>query len=121
MPSDRPLALIIEDDPASAEALALIIKDWGADVLHAADAAALGGLEPHVQRLRWIVTDFNLGAGPDGVALVQGLLARAPQARVLVLTGSFHGRAKIAAEAAGYEVMQKPARPEIIVAWLERT
>ncbi len=34
----KPLALVIEDDASSAEALSLILRDWGADVLHAGDA-----------------------------------------------------------------------------------
>jgi CheY-like chemotaxis protein len=120
MSSERPLALIIEDDPASAEALSLILQDWGAEVLHACDEPALAAYTHQIPNLRWIVTDFDLGAEPNGVAIVCGLTERAPDARVLVLTGSFHGRAKTAAAAAGFEVMQKPARPEIIVAWLER-
>jgi DNA-binding NtrC family response regulator len=121
MPTGKPLALIIEDDPGSAEALALILRDWGAEVLHGANsegvAAALGR---YASDVRWIITDFHLGAGPDGVTLVQTLARSAPQARILVLSGSFHGRATAAAADAGFEVIQKPARAEAIVAWLER-
>jgi DNA-binding NtrC family response regulator len=121
MPPARPLALIIEDDSGSAEALSLILRDWGAEVAHGADGAgaeaALGG---RVADVRWIITDFHLGRGPDGVTLVKRLTQSAPQARVLVLSGSFHGRATDAATLAGFEVMQKPARAEAIVAWLER-
>jgi DNA-binding NtrC family response regulator len=120
MPQSRPLALIIEDDHASAEALSLILRDWGAEVTHASSDETLRRLAPPLQDLRWIITDFHLGAGSDGVTLVEGLQAQAPQARVLVLSGSFHGRATAAAARAGFEVMQKPARAEAIVAWLER-
>lgn len=121
MSPTKPLALIIEDDSASAEALSLILTDWGAEVAYGRDgdgaAAALGD---RASELRWIITDFHLGHGPDGVTLVKKLTQTAPQARVLVLSGSFHGRATDAAALAGYEVMQKPARAEAIVAWLER-
>jgi ActR/RegA family two-component response regulator len=120
MSTAPPLALIIEDDPSSAEALALILRDWGAEVAHAASDAALDGHKARLAETRWIITDFHLGAGPDGVTLVQRLAGLAPQARVLVLSGSFHGRATAAAAEAGFEVMQKPARAEAIVAWLER-
>jgi len=119
MHADKPLALIIEDDAVSAEALALILSDWGAEVAHSVDGA-LGALGDRLSQLRWIITDFHLGRGPDGVTLVQRLAQSAPQARILVLSGSFHGRATASAAAAGFEVMQKPARAEAIIAWLER-
>ena len=120
MTAAKPLALIIEDDAPSAEALALILSDWGAEVIHGASGEAIGQLSAHFPRLRWIITDFHLGTGPDGVSVVRRLKPSAPRARVLVLSGSFHGRAALAAQAAGFEVMQKPARAETIVAWLER-
>ncbi len=121
MGNDKPLALIIEDDPGSAEALALILRDWGAEVAHGVSSEGVAvALGQRAADVRWIITDFHLGAGPDGVTLVQTLARSAPQARVLVLSGSFHGRATAAAADAGFEVMQKPARAEAIVAWLER-
>lgn len=121
MAADRPLALVIEDDPASAEALALILRDWGADVAHSRDAAGVAAaIGQRRDALRWIITDFHLGAGPDGVTLVKDLAQSSPGARVLVLSGSFHGRAVDAAELAGFEVMNKPARADAIIQWLER-
>jgi DNA-binding response OmpR family regulator len=116
----RPLALIIEDDPMSAEALALILKDWGAEVMQGSDAACVDAAHDRKDDLRFIITDFHLGPGPDGITLTRRLRQAAHQARVLVLSGSFHGRAMAAADDAGYEVMQKPARAEAILEWLER-
>ncbi len=116
----RPLALIIEDDEASAEALSFIVNDWGAEVLAGADGAqAEAAIAGRFDQLRWIITDFHLGDGPDGVNVVQRLRNVAPQARVLVLSGSFHGRAQQEAATQGYDTMQKPARAAAIVAWLE--
>lgn len=117
----KPLVVIIEDDDASAEALSFVLRDWGADVVRGQDAhGLLLQLGPGLDRVGWIITDFNLGKGRDGVALTQSLLPHAPQARVLVLTGSFQGRAVIAAAEAGYELMQKPAQANDIIAWLQR-
>ena len=66
----RPLALIIEDDEASAEALSFIVNDWGAEVLASADGAmAEAAIAGRLDQLRWIITDFHLGDGPDGVYL----------------------------------------------------
>lgn len=116
----KPLALIIEDDADSSEALGFILRDWGADVIAARDEAGVDALGDRVGQVSFIITDFHLGRGADGVTLVQRLTQAAPRARVLVLSGSFHGRAPDAAAAAGLDVMQKPARAEAIIAWLDR-
>lgn len=121
MTQAKPLALVIEDDASSAEALSLILRDWGAEVLYAGDGGAVPAVtDQRLDQVRWIITDFHLGRGVDGVTLVQTLKKSAPHVRVLVLSGSFHGRATAAAQDAGFEVMQKPARAEAIIAWLER-
>jgi ActR/RegA family two-component response regulator len=116
----KPLVVVIEDDPTSAEALTLILSDWGAEVVSGDDAETLAdALAPRAASIGWIITDFHLGEGPDGVVGVQRLRAAAPQARVLVLSGSFHGRATEVAAEHGLPVMHKPARADAIVAWLE--
>jgi ActR/RegA family two-component response regulator len=121
MADAKPLALVLEDDAAAGEALALVLSDWGAEVALCADHSLIHDtLGPRLSRTRWIITDFNLGDGPDGVALARVLVQTAIRARVLVLSGSFHGRAAAEAAAAGFEIMTKPARTEAIIAWLER-
>ena len=121
MAGDKPLIVIIEDDPSAADALTLILEDWGAEVVHDLNPTqAMAKLGQRVDAISWIITDFHLGPGPDGVSLVQTLTAAAPRARVLVLSGSSHGRANSVAAQAGFEIMRKPARAEAIVAWLER-
>lgn len=117
----KPLVAIVEDDADSAEALEMILRDWGADVVAGSDPnGVVEALGKRSSEVGWIITDFHLGPGPDGVTLVRSLSAAVPQARVLVLSGSFHGRACVAAAQAGFDVMQKPARADLIVAWLER-
>lgn len=121
MSPSKPFVLLIEDDAASAEALGMILLDWGAEVAHAAHAgavdAAIGARAPAVH---YIIADFHLGRGPDGVSLARRVCAAAPGSRVLVLSGSFHGKAVRAARAAGFAFMQKPARADAIIAWLEQ-
>jgi DNA-binding NtrC family response regulator len=113
--------VIIEDEPAAADALALIVRDWGADVAVGVNAKTVTEqLGSRVNEVGWIITDFDLGPGPDGVTSVQEFTAAAPGVKVLVLSGSLHGRATAAAAKAGYEMMKKPARAEKIVSWLER-
>ena len=121
MPDSKPLALVIEDDPAAAESLLLILRDWGAEVAHGQNAdTVLAALGNRLSQVRWIITDFHLGSDTDGVTLVKRLRDSAPDARVLVLSGSFSGSASADAVRAGFEVMHKPARAKAIIDWLER-
>ncbi|MFT3729315.1 MAG: response regulator [Terricaulis sp.] len=115
------LVAVIEDEPTSAEALTLVLRDWGAEVAvgaHANDIAEQLG--PRMSEVGWIITDSNLGDGRDGVTLVDRITAAAPAARVLILSGDLNQHAAANAAKAGFEVMDKPARPDKIVAWLER-
>lgn len=116
----RPLILLLEDDSASAEAMQIVLRDWGADVVHGADAddvASTAG--SNTSRATIIITDFHL-ADTDGVSAAKQLRKRAPGAQVLVLSGSLDSDAKRAAKGAGYTFMQKPAPPRDLIAWLER-
>ena len=114
------LVLLVEDDAAAAEALLLILRDWGADVIHGAGGDALAAANGRLGDVRWIITDLHLGKGEDGISLVKRLKTAAPAARVLVLSGSFSGRTTADATQAGFDVMQKPARAKSIIEWLER-
>ncbi|MBX3429806.1 MAG: response regulator [Hyphomonadaceae bacterium] len=121
MLAPRPIILLLEDDSASAEAMQLLLRDWGADVVHGADADDVSlAAGPRVDQARIIITDFHL-TETDGVSAAQKLRARAPRAQVLVLSGSLSNDAKHAARGAGYAFMQKPTAPRDLIAWLERT
>jgi len=117
----KPFILVIEDDSAAADSLLLVLRDWGAEVIHGRDGdAVLAAIGPRVGEVACIITDFHLGRPPDGISLVKRLRNSAPGARVLVLSGSFSGHATAEAAAAGFEVMHKPARAGAIINWLER-
>lgn len=120
MVREKPLVLVLEDDPVSAEALIMVLRDWGAEVVHATHAnhvrRALGA---RVSELHSIIADYDLGDGPNGVAIAASLLVDAQHARVLVLSGTLRVRSDVAARNAGFDMMQKPARANAIVAWLE--
>lgn len=116
----RPLILLLEDDCASAEAMQLVLRDWGADVVHGADADdVVSAAGARAANAAMIITDFHLPVA-NGVSAAQQLRQRAPQARVLVLSGSLSNDAKHAAKGAGYAFMRKPAPPRDIIAWLEQ-
>lgn len=117
----RPIILLLEDDSASAEAMQLVLRDWGAEVVHGADAddvACAAG--SRAGQARMIITDFHL-TDTDGVSAAKQLRKRAPGAQVLVLSGSLSNDAKHAAKGEGYAFMQKPAPARDLIAWLDRT
>ncbi len=121
MKSSRPLILLLEDDNASAEAMQIVLRDWGADVVHGADiddvSSAAGN---RASQANIIITDFHLPVA-DGVSAAERLCKDAPNAQVLVLSGSLSNDAKKAAKRAGYTFMSKPAPPREIIAWLNQT
>lgn len=118
--SARPLILLLEDDDASAEAMQLVLRDWGADVVHGVDAENVtSAAGSRAADAAMIITDFHLTEA-NGVSEAKQLRKRAPCARVLVLSGSLNNDAKHAAKGAGYAFMQKPAPPRDLLAWIER-
>lgn len=120
MVRNKPFVLVLEDDPVSAEALTLVLQDWGAEVAHAPNASHLDrALQNRVAEVEFIIADYDLGEGPNGVAIAHDLLRHAQEARVLVLSGTLRARSDVAARNAGFAMMQKPARATAIVAWLE--
>lgn len=119
MTRSRPLILLLEDDLGSAEAMQLVLRDWGADVVHGADAKEIvSDAGSRAAKASMIITDFHLPVA-NGVSAAKQLRKRAPGARVLVLSGSLSNDAKHAARDAGYAFMRKPARPRDIIKWLE--
>ncbi len=120
MTANKPLVVVIEDDLTSAEALAMVLRDWGGEPAHflcAEDAAT--ELGPRVAEIDFIITDYHIGPGIDAVAGARALQTQATRARILVLSGSFHGRAAMASEIAGLPLIHKPADAASILAWLE--
>lgn len=102
-------ALVVEDDPASAKLLALVLRDEGCDVTVAASAeAALVALETSIPHI--IVLDLVLPL-MSGLLLAQQLRARPDTAKVpIIAVSAFNGneveRAALAAGCAVY--IRKP-------------
>jgi CheY-like chemotaxis protein len=66
-----------------------------------------------------IITDFDLGLGPNGIEAAHVLRAdRAPAPPVLVVTASSHSHVESAARAAGFDLLRKPASPAFLRRWL---
>ena len=117
----KPLVVVIEDDHNAASALELTLRDWGADVQRFAKQDALAAIdENNADRVIAVIADFDPGARAHGASFSKGLRRRAPDARILVLSGMFTPRAAKAAAEAGYDFMPKPAAAEAITHWLDK-
>lgn len=117
----KPLVVVIEDDLSAASALELTLRDWGADVQRFTKRDALAAInDGNADRVLAVIADFDPGAGAHGASFSKGLRRRAPDARILVLSGMFAPRAAKAAADAGYDFMPKPAAAESIIRWLDK-
>ena len=79
----RPL-LIVEDNDRFAEALGSELRDRGYSVHRARDLSELDAIQNLA--VDFAVVDLRLGAD-SGLDAIQKILARCPQARIVVLTG----------------------------------
>lgn len=102
--------LVVDDDPATVEALALVLELEGFAVERA------GGADEAIAtarrtRPRAVVCDLALGPGGDGCAVARALRAEPALAdtRLLALSGSDDAASRARARDAGFEqVLLKP-------------
>lgn len=88
MASDRPAALIVEDQPFVALVASDILDEAGFAPLHACDApSALALLEAHPE-IEVLVTDISLGGADDGLALARSAGLERPSLNLVVTSSS---------------------------------
>jgi CheY-like chemotaxis protein len=110
----------LEDDRSAGEALAFVLRDWGAEVVVAANGRELtDAIGERVAQARWIIADYHLGDSLNGVTVARLISADAPNARVLVLTGSPSRSIEQEAARAGFKLLSKPVPADIILSWLQ--
>ena len=88
MTLDRPIVLIVDDEPLIASLAEVTFEDAGFDVrlaINAAEAVAL--ISDLDRRLSALVTDIKLGAGPNGWAVAMDARTRLPSLPVVFMTG----------------------------------
>src|SRR5258706_5599735 len=116
---DQPLILILENDDLTGEGLALMARDAGYDTAIFKSFAEAGAGDAIARAICAIISDSDLGHGPNGVEAAQALRAnREPVPRVLIVTGTRHRHVEAAARAAGFEIASKPASPSFLRRWL---
>ena len=114
------LVIVLEDDPRSAEALALLLGDWGYECLHGkALDEVLPLVRPRAAEIRAVISDYHLHGGTTGIEAAKAIEANGVTAPVLLLTGTLRGAARQTASAAGYRFMEKPVAPERLKTWLD--
>jgi DNA-binding response OmpR family regulator len=118
-PPSKRLVIVLEDDPLVADALCLLLHDWGFECLH---GAALGEILPQLAaragEVRAIISDDHLRDGATGLDALRAAEAQGVAARSLLLTASLGRRIRAVGAAAGYPSMEKPVEPQKLRAWL---
>lgn len=115
------LVLLLEDDHRSAEALSMLLDDWGYECVHGPSfETAFPAVRDRIGEVRAIISDYHLQDGSTGVEAAVKLADRGVTAPVLLLTGTLRGAARQAAGMAGYRFMEKPVAPERLKAWLDQ-
>jgi DNA-binding response OmpR family regulator len=118
-PSSKRLVVLLEDDLLSADALRLILTDWGFECLAgAALAEVLPQIEGRADEVRAIISNDNLQDGATGLEALVAACAHGVSAQGLLLIAGLGGRTRAMARAAGYRAMEKPVTPETLRAWL---
>ncbi|AVP56591.1 ATP-binding response regulator [Pulveribacter suum] len=101
--------LVVEDNAAARDALALLLRGWGLDVVTARDAAqaeeALAGPAPDA-----VLCDWRLPGPRDGLAVLREALRRHPALKLgALVTGE--NIETLRAQDAAFVLLRKPVRP----------
>ena len=107
---------VIDDDPASVDAMSALYATWGAEVAGGADAdamlTALGDAERYPDL---VVADLRLSAGGSGIDAVHRLRDELGLAvPALIVSGDISATAERDARAAGLMLLPKPVVPTVL-------
>jgi len=111
--------LLIDDDPMVLQAMQALLGEWQMDLRcnGGADDSVLVQCDPD-----WtpecIVSDFRLPGPHNGIALLDALLERYPNAVGILQTGEMARDVYTQAEEAGYLVLSKPVPPQTLASTL---
>lgn len=117
-PIDAERVLVIEDDAVQAEALKLLLSDWGCAVSTAQTAEEALDVADGRCDFQAVITDFRLPA-MNGVELLDTLKARGLRFRCgIVQTGDTDRTVGALVTGAGYDLLHKPYRASDLKALL---
>lgn len=105
--------LLIENEPAGAQAMCELLRRWGCDVLAAVSAEeALQRLAQSAGRVDLVISDLHLNDGArgyDAIAAVRAALGAPTPAFIITADHSQKAASEIAAR--GLEMLKKPVKP----------
>lgn len=111
-PMNRPLLLVVEDEPLVRELIVLELADWGYDALEAEDGATALALLRDNPSVAVLFTDIRLPGGMTGWDIAERARALHPTLPVIYATG-FSGEALRLVP--GSHFLKKPYRPAMIL------
>lgn len=109
--ANRPIVLVVDDEPLVADTLAMILTRAGYDTVRAYNGRA--ALEiARARRPDLLISDVAM-PGMNGVELALGLVAMDPGCKVVLFSGHATSLDLISAYAAGHEfpLLAKPVHP----------
>ena len=111
----KPRILVIDDEADVRDALCILLKQWGCDVLAASSGPdALDQLNEYAQVRNLILSDYRLREGETGVEaikLVQATLGAIP---VVIITGDTAPERLKEATASDCVLLHKPLNAELL-------
>ena len=114
--------LLIENDALGREALSSLLKGWGCMVTAVEGASMLNELKIHDQPLDFIISDFRLSDGIDGIKAVHMARERCGrEVAACLISGDVDPSVRQQAQAAGLVLLQKPVTPAKIGNILRRS
>lgn len=114
---ERPLVVVVENERRIADALCMLIEDWGFSCLAVPSiASAARALGPDIRKIRAVIADYHLD---DGFTGDKAAAALAKAIGFPVPTLMTTGHVTMADRQTKYPVLPKPFDPDILKSWLE--
>ncbi|MFN6980913.1 MAG: response regulator [Brevundimonas sp.] len=83
----KPTVLIVDDEPLISLMVAVVFEEAGFEVITVANAAEAEQISHKNENLAAIVTDIQLGKGPNGWAVAVDARTRLPRIPIVYVTG----------------------------------
>lgn len=111
--TERPLLLVVEDEPLVRELIVLELEDAGYDVVEAEDGPSAMGILQREPRVELLFTDIRLPGGMTGWDIAEQARAMRPGLHVIYTTGYSGEDLRLVA---GAQFLKKPYRPAMVIA-----
>jgi CheY-like chemotaxis protein len=114
---DRPLVVVVENERRIADALSMLIEDWGFSCLAVPSiSSAARALGPDVRKIKAVIADYHLD---DEFTGDKAAAALATAIGFPVPTIMMTGHVAMADHQTKFPVLPKPFDPDILKSWLE--